>query len=175
MLYSTGDSHLLSAALTWATGRSTLALMRDWLGRPLGITIPEWPRDPQGIYVGGNDMVLSPRALLRFGELYRQGGVIDGKRVLPEGWVEASWTPRTRSPFTGHAYGYGWFITAAQGHPVYYAWGFGGQMVYVLPDLGLTVVMTSDPTARSRDGYLEQLHGLLADGIVPAAEPRPAG
>ncbi|HEY9346475.1 MAG TPA: serine hydrolase [Inquilinus sp.] len=175
MLYSTGDSHLLSAALTRATGRSTLALMRDWLGRPLGITIPDWPRDPQGIYVGGNDMVLSPRALLRFGELYRQGGVIDGKRVLPQGWVEASWTPRTRSPFTGHAYGYGWFITAAQGHPVYYAWGFGGQMVYIVPDLGLTVVMTSDPTARSRDGYLEQLHGLLADGIVPAAEPRPAG
>ncbi|MGO1076680.1 serine hydrolase domain-containing protein [Inquilinus sp. CA228] len=175
MLYSTGDSHLLSAALTRLTGRSTLALMRDWLGRPLGITIPDWPRDPQGIYVGGNDMVLSPRALLRFGELYRQGGVIDGKRVLPEGWVEASWTPRTRSPFTGHAYGYGWFITEAQGHPVYYAWGFGGQMVYVVPDLGLTVVMTSDPTARSRDGYLEQLHGLLADGIVPAAAQRSAG
>jgi CubicO group peptidase (beta-lactamase class C family) len=65
MLYSTGDSHLLSAALTRLTGRSTLALMRDWLGRPLGITIPDWPRDPQGIYVGGNDMVLSPRALRR--------------------------------------------------------------------------------------------------------------
>jgi hypothetical protein len=49
-------------------------------------------------------------------------------------------------------------------------------MVYVVPDLGLTVVMTSDPTARSRDGYLEQLHGLLADGIVPAAAAqRPAG
>ncbi|WP_225767889.1 serine hydrolase [Inquilinus sp. Marseille-Q2685] len=175
MLYSTGDSHLLSAALTRLTGRSTLALMRDWLGRPLGITIPDWPRDPQGIHFGGNDMMLSPRALLRFGELYRRGGVIDGRRVLPEGWVEASWTPRTRSPFTGHAYGYGWFITEAQGHPVYYAWGYGGQMVYVVPDLGLTVVMTSDPTARSRDGYLEQLHGLLADGIVPAAEPRPAG
>lgn len=175
MLYSTGSSHLLSAALTRAAGRSTLALMRDWLGRPLGITVPEWPRDPQGIYFGGNDMALSPRALLRFGELYRRGGVIDGRRVLPEGWVEASWTPRTQSPFTGHAYGYGWFITAARGHPVYYAWGFGGQMLYVVPDLGLTVVMTSDPTARSRDGYLEQLHGLLADGIVAAAEGQPAG
>ena len=46
-------------------------------------------------------------------------------------------------------------------------------MVYVVPDLGLTVVMTSDPTARSRDGYLEQLHGLLADGIVPAAAAAP--
>jgi CubicO group peptidase (beta-lactamase class C family) len=48
MLYSTGNSHLLSALLTRASGRSTLALARDWLGDPLGITIPPWPRDPPG-------------------------------------------------------------------------------------------------------------------------------
>ncbi|MEX1033872.1 MAG: serine hydrolase, partial [Cellvibrionaceae bacterium] len=52
MLYSTGSSHLLSAALTEASGRTTLALARDWLGEPLGIQIPAWPRDPQGIYFG---------------------------------------------------------------------------------------------------------------------------
>ncbi|WP_336512369.1 serine hydrolase domain-containing protein [Roseomonas marmotae] len=40
MLYSTGNSHLLSAILTSVTGRSTLALARDWLGQPLGIAIP---------------------------------------------------------------------------------------------------------------------------------------
>ncbi|WP_245557170.1 hypothetical protein [Elioraea tepidiphila] len=74
MLYSTGDSHLLAALLTQATGRSTLALAREWLGAPLGIKIPPWPRDPQGIYVGGNDMLLSPRDLLRFAELHRLGG-----------------------------------------------------------------------------------------------------
>ncbi|HSA81474.1 MAG TPA: serine hydrolase [Geminicoccaceae bacterium] len=171
MLYSTGSYHLLSAALTRAAGSSTLALARDWLGEPLGIDIPPWTRDPQGFYLGGNNMLLAPRALLRLGELYRLGGVYAGRRVMPGSWIEASWTPRVRSPFTGHTYGYGWFIARARGHLVAYAWGYGGQMIYVVPDLALTVVMTSDATSPSgRSGYVRQLHGLLAEGIVAAAE-----
>jgi len=171
MLYSTGSYHLLSAVLTRASGRSTLALARDWLGEPLGIDIPPWTRDPQGFYLGGNNMALSPRALLRFGEMYRQRGVHEGRRVLPESWVETSWRPRVRSVFTGHAYGYGWFIARTRGHLVYYAWGYGGQMIYIVPDLGLTSVITSNPTSPSgRNGYVRKLHALLADGLVPAAE-----
>ena len=176
MLYSTGSYHLLSAVLTQVSGQSTLDLARAWLGEPLGIDIPPWTRDPQGVYLGGNNMVLAPRALLRLGETYRQGGAHAGRRVLPGSWVEASWTPRARSFFTGHHYGYGWFLANARGHRVCYAWGYGGQMIYVVPDLGLTAVMTSDPTAPSgRSGHVRQLHALLADGIVPAAEHGDAG
>lgn len=172
MLYSTGSTHLLSAALTRASKRSTLELAREWLGKPLEIQVPPWTRDPQGIYLGGNEMALSPRALLRFGEMYRQGGMIDGKRVVPESWVRESWQPRTRSPFTGDSYGYGWFIRDMRGHRVHYAWGFGGQMVYVAPSLGLTVVMTSDPTSPSReDNFIGQLHAMVAEGIIPALMP----
>ncbi|MFL5021117.1 MAG: serine hydrolase domain-containing protein [Microvirga sp.] len=174
MLYSTGSTHLLSAALTRASKRSTLELARDWLGDPLEIDIAPWTRDPQGIYLGGNEMALSPRALWRFGEMVRQGGTIEGKRVVSENWIKESWTPRTVSPFTGDAYGYGWFIREMRGHPVYYAWGFGGQMLYVIPGLGLSIVMTSNPTAPSReDNYIGQLHALVADGIVPAFLPKP--
>jgi CubicO group peptidase (beta-lactamase class C family) len=174
MLYSTGSTHLLSAALTRASRRSTLELARDWLGEPLGIAFPPWTRDPQGIFLGGNEMALSPRGLLRFGEMYRQGGMADGKRVLSESWIRESWTPRTASPFTGHSYGYGWFIHQARGHPVYYAWGFGGQMLYVVPSLALTVVMTSNPAEPSREeNYVGQLHAFLADSIIPAIESRP--
>lgn len=170
MLYSTGNSHLLSAILTRVAGRSTHALARDWLGGPLGIDIPAWQRDPQGIYFGGNNMLLSPRALLRFGELYRRDGVIGGTRILPEGWVRDSWTPRTRSRWSGDGYGYGWFITEACGRPLYYARGFGGQMVYVAPAFGLTVVVTSDATTRTRvDGYMDALRALIGDDLVPAA------
>src|SRR5690606_5418339 len=63
MLYSTGSYHLLSAVLTMVSGESLLALARGWLGEPLGIEIPPWTRDPQGLYFGGNDMALTPRAL----------------------------------------------------------------------------------------------------------------
>ncbi|KQR83659.1 serine hydrolase domain-containing protein [Sphingomonas sp. Leaf343] len=169
MLYSTGNSHLLSAMLTRASDRSTHDLAREWLARPLGIAIPPWPRDRQGIYFGGNDMLMSPRALARFGEMYRLGGVIDGKRVLPASWIEQSWTPRTISPWSGGRYGYGWFIGEAAGHPVRFAWGYGGQMVYVIPDLALTVVMTSDAGGARDNGHIAALHALLADGIAPAA------
>jgi CubicO group peptidase (beta-lactamase class C family) len=170
MIYSTGSSHLLGAALTRASGESLLTLAREWLGKPLGIDVPPWPRDPQGIYFGGNDMLLSPRALLAFGELYRNGGVHRGRRVLPAAWVKASWTPRTVSPWSGFAYGYGWFIARAGRHPVYFARGYGGQMLYVVPSLALTAVMTSDPNAPGRGGHVDALHALLTDFIVPAAE-----
>lgn len=173
MLYSTGSTHLLSAALTRASRCSTLELARAWLGEPLGISIPPWTRDPQGVYLGGNEMALSPRALLRFGDMYRQGGMIDGKRILPASWVTQSWQPHTASPFTGDGYGYGWFIRTMRGHPVSYAWGYGGQMLYVSPSLGLTVVMTSNPAEPSReDNYIGQLHALVAERIVPAVAPK---
>lgn len=170
MLYSTGNTHLLSAMLTRAAGRDTHTLMRDWLAAPLGIVIPPWSRDPQGIYFGGNDMMMSPRALARFGELYRLGGVIDGRRIIPARWIEGSWRPRTVSPWSGGRYGYGWFIGTSRGHPLQFAWGYGGQMLFIVPDLKLTVVMTSDSSGARDNGHIAALHTLLDDGIVPAAE-----
>jgi CubicO group peptidase (beta-lactamase class C family) len=169
MLYSTGNTHLLSAILTDASGKNTWELARDWLGKPLAIAIPAWTRDPQGIYFGGNEMALSPRALLRFGEMFRNGGVVDGARVLPESWIRASWTAKTHDRHDD-GYGYGWFISEAHGHPIYYAWGFGGQMLYVVPSLALTIVITSDSTAPFIEtDYHCALQTLIADGFIPAA------
>ena len=142
MLYSTGSTHLLSAILTKATGRSTLQLARDWLG-PAGVRVSDWERDPQGVYLGGNQMAMTPRSLLAFGELYRRGGTAaDGTRVLSKGWIDQSWTPRTTSRFHDGRYGYGWFIDRFAGHDGYYGWGYGGQMIYVIPDLALTIAIT---------------------------------
>lgn len=173
MLYSTGNTHLLSAILTRQTGRSTRALFDDWIGKPLGIRAGGWERDPQGIFLGGNNMQLSPRALLRFGEMIRNGGKTGEVQVVPEDWIRTSWQPRTRSVFTGEQYGYGWFITEMRGHPVQYAWGYGGQMLYLVPDLRLTVVITSDSaTPSGRSGYVRDLHRLVADEIIPAIEQR---
>jgi CubicO group peptidase (beta-lactamase class C family) len=170
MLYSTGSSHLLSAALTRASGRSTLELARKWLGEPLGIDIPSWPQDPQGIYFGGNDMLLSPRALAKFGELYRNGGRVDGNQIIPQEWIAESWRVRTTSPWSGNGYGYGWFVDEIGGYPVRFAWGYGGQMLYIVPDLHLTVVMTSDPAAPREGDHIGALHRLMSTGIIPAAE-----
>jgi CubicO group peptidase (beta-lactamase class C family) len=170
MLYSTGSSHILSAILTQATGQTTHALANEWLGQPLNIQIPPWDRDPQGIYLGGNNMLLSPRGLARFGEMIRNGGSIDGETVVSPEWIRASWQPRTASRFTGHGYGYGWFMTETAGQPHYYGWGYGGQMLHVVPTLALTIVATSDPNVRSREaGHMAGLRALIADTIAAAA------
>ncbi len=164
MIYSTGTTHLVSAVLHETTGRSTRDLAHDWLGAPLNIRIPDWPRDPQGIHFGGNEMQLSPRALARIGELYRLGGSLNGERILSADWIAASWQPRGHSRWTGHAYGYGWFLTEAAGLPAYYGRGFGGQLLYVVPDAGLTLVVTSDPRPPSPGGrYFRELTDLAED------------
>lgn len=163
MIYSTGSTHLLSAILTRRTGRSTLQLARDWLGPLEGFAIASWTRDPQGIYMGGNEMAMSPRSLLAFGELYRAGGVTPtGQRLISREWIDASWRERTRSPWTGDAHGYAWFSTRIAAEDVRYGWGHGGQMLYVVPRLALTVVMTSDHGASAaRSGHRNDLHALL--------------
>lgn len=164
MLYSTASTHLVSAMLARASGRSTLALARDWLRIP-GFAIAAWDRDPQGIHLGGNQMAMSTRSLLAFGAAYAAGG----QGVIPPRWIEASWQPRTRSIFNGEAYGYGWFISRIGGRPVRYGWGYGGQMIYVFPGrVPVAIAMTSDPDQPSaRSGYRTELHA-LAGRLVAA-------
>ena len=115
-------------------------------------------------------------SLLAFGELYRRGGVTESeKRLLSEDWIEASWTPRTRSRYTGHGYGYGWFITQLGGEAVRYGWSYGGQMVYVVPGLDMTVVMTSNTHQPSGGalGHRDALHRLLGQIIDAVRETVP--
>ncbi|WP_108124731.1 serine hydrolase domain-containing protein [Saccharospirillum mangrovi] len=173
MQYSTGSTHLLSAILTRETGRPTDELANDWLA-PAGIRVVNWLRDPQGIPLGGNQVSMTPASLLAFGELYRRGGrAADGTQVVPADWIDASWQTRTHSRFTGDGYGYGWFLRDFAGYDGYYGWGYGGQMVYVVPDLELTIAITSDPnTPAGRSGYRGQLHRFVAQQIVPLAEQR---
>jgi CubicO group peptidase (beta-lactamase class C family) len=171
MLYSTGTIHVLGAVLARATGESLLAQARERIGEPLGIEVPAWTRDPQGFYLGGNEMALSPLAMARFGEMYRQGGLWDGARVLSADWVERSFVQRTRSPFSGLAYGYGWFLGRARGHRMALARGFGGQLICVVPDLELVVAVTSDPTRPARSGgYFGELTRFVGDEVAREAE-----
>ena len=79
--------------------------------------------------------------------------------------------PRTRSPFSGLDYGYGWFLGRARGHRFGLARGFGGQLICVVPALELVVAVTSDPTRPARSGgYFGDLMRLVEDEIVRDAE-----
>jgi len=170
MIYSTGNTHLLSAILTQVSG-STWKFAEEALAQPLGFALPRWPTDPQGIYFGGNDMELTPRQMLAFGELYLNGGRFEGKQVISEAWVRESLTPRTRSwRDTRRLYGYCWWIRELAGFRTFYAWGYGGQFIFVVPDLRTVVVTTSvsDPGSERRE-HLGAVYDLVEQDILPVA------
>jgi CubicO group peptidase (beta-lactamase class C family) len=168
-IYSTGNTHLLSAIITGATGMSTLEFGRRYLAQPLGFTLPAWHQDPQGIYFGGNEMLMTSRAMISIGQLYLSSGSSDGRQIVPEDWVRESLIPRSRSERSGREYGYGWWMRQLAGHQTYYAWGYGGQFIFIVPDLKLTVVMTSSPNpGNGRRSHLQSLYNIVENKIIPA-------
>ena len=163
MEYSTGSSHLLSAILTKATKMSTWAFLQESLGKPLGLTFSRWTRDPQGIYFGGNEMLMTPRQMVAFGQLYLNRGRVGERQVVPESWIDASCTPRGRSRFNpDQTYGYGWWLRDFGGRQGCFAWGYGGQYVMVFRDLDLVVVTTSSTdTSGERRDHRRQIFDLV--------------
>jgi CubicO group peptidase (beta-lactamase class C family) len=172
MVYSTGNSHMLSVILTRQTGLSTRTYAQRKLFTPLGMQLRGWARDPQGFDFGGNEMFFTPRDMLKFGELYRQRGIYKGKRIVPEEWVRKSWGEYATSPWNGHRYGYHWWTRESDdGTKVHFAWGYGGQFIFVVPARQLVVVATSSLT-RGRDGrHLNNVHDLV-DRIIATYSPR---
>jgi len=176
MIYSTGNTHVLSAILTKASGKSTWQFAQEALATPLGFSLPQWTRDPQGIYFGGNEMTMTPRQMLGFGELYRNRGQVKGRQILSKDFIERSFEPRGRSAISGREYGYGWWIREMAGRQTYYAWGFGGQYIVLVPSLDLTVVSTSAATVsedrrehrRTVEEIIEQL--VVAALILPTGD-----
>lgn len=164
MSYSTGNTHLLSAILTKATKSSTWAFAQQALAKPLGFTLAQWPRDAQGIYFGGNDMLLTPRQMLTIGEAYLRGG----QQVVPAEWVKQSCMPHTVSPRNGEGYGYGWWIGEFHGVEACYAWGFGGQYIFVLPALEAVIVTTSSPNeGEDRRQQRGVVFDIVEEQIIP--------
>ena len=169
MIYSTGNTHLLSALITKASGMDTHSFARRYLGEPMGISVPRWTTDPQGIYFGGNEMSMTPRDMLAIGEMYLNCGRVGTTQIVSEEWVHTSIMPhatRTRSP--DRAYGYGWWVRDLYGYDAFYAWGYGGQFIYVVPGLRLVTVMTSSPNpGAGLRAHRRSLYRLMEEEIVP--------
>jgi len=189
MEYSTGNTHLLSAILTTVTGTSTLQFANEALAQPLGFSFAPWPRDPQGIYFGGNDMLMTPRQMLAFGELYLNKGRVNGRQVLPTAWVARSCEGRVRNrrpgnpafdpsggvdPMRDRRYGYGWWVHDIGDYEACFAWGYGGQYIFVLPALDLVLVTTSSPdVSDERRGHRRTVFEILERLVVaPMAAAR---
>jgi CubicO group peptidase (beta-lactamase class C family) len=160
--YSTGTSHLLSAILTKATKMSTWQFAQAELAKPLGFSLAQWPTDPQGIYFGGNDMLMTPKQMVSFGELYLNDGRVGDRQIIPKEWVEKADDGVGRSRWgSDREYGHGFWIRDFGGVKSYYAWGYGGQFIFIVPSKNLVIVTTSrvDVSTERRD-HLDQIYDL---------------
>jgi CubicO group peptidase (beta-lactamase class C family) len=180
MEYSTGTSHLLSAILTKVTRRSTWQFAQEALARPLGFSLARWQQDPQGIYFGGNEMLLTPKQMLAIGELYLARGSHGGRQIVPAAWVDTSCVRRTTSVWDSERhYGYGWWIQEFDGGTACFAWGYGGQYIFVFRELNLIITATSATTvSEERRGHRRALFELIETRVlrsVRALEDAEAG
>ena len=168
MIYSTGNTHLLSAILTKLSHSDTKTFAQNYLTRALGFSLNHWPTDPQGIYFGGNDLEMTPRQMLKFGELYLNEGRYQGTQIVPRKWVQVSVQPHAISPRgQGRFYGYGWWIRDLAGMQVPIAWGYGGQLIFIVDEYDLVIVSTSDSTPGSRRrNHLRRIYQLVEDYIL---------
>ena len=145
--YTSGGTHILSIILKRATGLPARELANRDLFGPIGYTVPKelWEADPHGNSWGGFGLQLTADQMARFGYLYLQDGCWETTRVLPAGWVGISTRAHQDTPFGKDTYGYLWWRTALDGHPAYFAGGYGGQYIIVIPDLDAVVVTTAIP------------------------------
>jgi CubicO group peptidase (beta-lactamase class C family) len=163
--YSDGAAHLVSVILTEATGMNALEFAEQYLFAPLDISGRPWRTDNRGYNLGGVALEITPRDMLKFGTLYLQNGVYEGVQVIPAAWVSASTESHISTnnavPF-GPNYGYYWWIGRAYSHDYYFANGYGGQFLVVVPDWNLVVVATGNWRGIGRDQAGEQWYNIIS-------------
>ncbi|UCG85002.1 MAG: serine hydrolase [Gemmatimonadota bacterium] len=173
--YSDGMAHLLSVVLTEATGRNADEFAAEHLFAPLGIAERTWLRGNRGYNFGGVRLQLSLRDMWMFGELYLNQGRAGVTRVVSEAWVQRSTQAHLAtdgySPF-GPEYGYLWWIGEGAPHEFYFANGYGGQFIVVVPATRMVIVTQCQPSGFTRDeadGHWYTVLSTVVERAIPAA------
>jgi CubicO group peptidase (beta-lactamase class C family) len=170
--YSSAGSHLLSAILSQATHRSVLQYAREKLFDPLAITTRPaaepvelaenidayeragfaWATDPQGRHDGGGGLKLTARDMAKLGQLWLHDGRWLDRQLVPAEWIKAGGTTPVRTgDGLAEAYGYQVWLGTSDGHDAVMARGAFGQLIQMVPDLGLVVAILSHRDLRRPD------------------------
>ena len=146
--YSSGESELLADIFRKATGTDIEEYAARHLFAPLGITRWFWKRTPAGLIDTEGGLYLEARDLARIWQLFGEGGIWHGTRVVSADWVTQSVTPAiaTGTVPTSAKYGLKWWLHVNPLDPTKLVWsgsGFGGQLPYYFPERDLIVVFNA--------------------------------
>jgi CubicO group peptidase (beta-lactamase class C family) len=143
--YNSTDTHVLGMVVRGATGRSLTEYLREKLWDPLGAEADAfWIVDSTGAEMAGGGLNAVLRDYARLGELYRNGGVWRGRRLVSEAWVRASVTPDAPHVMPGPGslgYGFQWWVPANSG--AFCAIGVYNQFVCVDPATRTVIAQTA--------------------------------
>jgi len=167
-IYTTPNVNVLSGILTRATGMPTYDFAEQNLFTPLKISVRDWMKDPQRIFIGGTGMMFTPRDLARLGQLYLHNGNIDGKQILSRQWIQQTLVPRlpanrTWSDLQTVNYGYLWWNNYDSRDSLFMAAGFAGQFIFVVPSKDMVIVTIGDDNVTTEQASLNEnvLIGIL--------------
>ena len=166
--YSGGTAAIAAALIARGNGGDLVGFARERLFEPLGIERFEWITDYYGMPHAASGLRLRPRDSAKIGQLVLQGGVWEGRQVVPADWIETSTSVHTAAGY-GCNYGYFWWLCPLDaGYRMIEASGNGGQEVMILPELDLVMVVNAgyynDPDV------FDRLYALLDEVVIPAAE-----
>ena len=164
--YDNRTAHLTAALLETVLPEGLLPYADQRLLGPLGCSGWTWPVDTEDIPYGFGHLRVSALDLARFGRLWLNGGRHAGSRLIDEGFVMAAWRPASDGgPPEHRPYGQTWWCDADASPPVWFAAGYAGQLLAVVPSSGMVVVITGSE-ARLTDAAppsYELLRKALAD------------
>jgi hypothetical protein len=164
--YNSLNHALMNMVLKHSTKMENADEMRDRLLDPLAITSYDLGSpDEYGIL---GDIFMTTRDLLKFGNVYLNNGEYNGKQIIPAAWVRESTTPQVRAG-NNTGYGYFWWTTEFQWRDqkvhTFFAWGYGGQYIFVVPDLKLVVAMNGTNWSTDPEKYVFEL---MQHHIIPS-------
>ncbi len=176
-LYNTGGSYMLSATVQQRSGMTILDYLTPRLFEPLGIEGATWRTNDEGVNVGGWGLKIRTEDIARFGQLYLQKGMWNGRRLLSEDWVEAATARQTSNgsnPDSDWDQGYGYQFWRCR-HNIYRGDGAFGQYCIVMPDQDAVIAITSGVADMQvvLDLVWDRLLPAMADGPLPSLDTGP--
>jgi CubicO group peptidase (beta-lactamase class C family) len=172
-VYNTGASYMLSAIVQKTTGLKLHEYLGPRLFEPLGIEQAHWQESPQGIAAGGIGLSLRTEDVARFGQLYLQKGLWEGRRILPQSWVEEATARRISTGDHAHpdwTQGYGYHFWRCR-HGAYRGDGVFGQYCIVMPDQDAVLAITGGMDVFAMQQPLSLLWELVLPTMSGGARP----